>query len=407
MSYTRHLRRLSTSAAAAATAANTTSAAAPSSSVSISKAKSKLQSEFDPDKALEIYTSVSKHDSSPATSRYVQGLAVRRLAKSRRFSDIEALMESHKSDPRIRDEPYLSTLIRSYGCAGMFDHALRTFSEMEQLGTPRSVVSFNALLTACNACKLFDKVPDLFNEMSSTYNIVPDKVSYGILIKSYCEAGSPEKGMGVLREMEEKGVEVTAVTFTTILDALYKSGRSAEAERLWVDMVSKGCELDAAVYNVRLMNAQDTGPESVKKIIEEMNEKGVKPDTVSYNCLVTSYCKAGMMEDAKKVYEGLRGNGCKPNAATFRTLVHYRCEKGQYKRAYWVFKESVRADKIPDFMTLRRLEEGLVEKKYMEEAKGLLRTVKKKFPSSSLNAWKEVEESLGLASAAAACDTAL
>lgn len=107
------------------------------------------------------------------------------------------------------------------------------------------------------------------------------------------------------------------------------------------------------------------------------------------------------MEDARKVYEGLRENGCKPNAATFRTLVYYRCEKGQYKRAYWVFKESVRADKIPDFMTLRSLAEGLVEKKYMVEAKGLLRTVKKKFPSSSLNAWKKVEESLGLASAAA------
>lgn len=401
MASARFLRRLSTSAAAAATTANNASGVVAASSMSISQAKSKLRSEFDPDKALEIYNYVSKHDSNPASSRYARELAVRRLAKSRRFSDIEALIESHKSDPRIKEERYFSTLIRSFGSAGMFDHALKAFSQMEQFGTPRSVISFNALLTACNACKLFDKVPDLFNETSSKYNIVPDKVSYGILIKSYCESGSPEKGTAILRKMEEKGLEVTAITFTIILDALYKLGKSDEAEKLWVEMVSKGCELDSALYNVKLMNARDVGPERVENIIEEMKEKGVKPDTVSYNCLMASYCKAGMMEDARKVYEGLRENGCKPNAATFRTLVHYRCEKGQYKRAYWVFKESVRADKIPDFMTLRSLAEGLVEKKYMVEAKGLLRTVKKKFPSSSLNAWKKVEESLGLASAAA------
>ncbi|KAK4773707.1 hypothetical protein SAY87_028726 [Trapa incisa] len=402
------LRRLSTSvaatAAAAATTVNTTSGMAAAASMSISQAKSKLRYEFDPDKALEIYNSISKDNSSPASSHYAQEVAVRRLAKFHRFSDIEVLLESHKSDPRITEEPYFSTLIRSYGRAGMFEQALKTFSQMEQYGTPRSVLSFNVLLMACNACKLFDKVPNLFNEMSSKYNIVPDKISYGILIKSYCEARSPEKGLALLREMEQKGLEVTAITFTTILDALYKLGKIDEAEKLWAEMVSKGCELDSAVYNIKIMNAQDVGPQTVKDIIEEMKENGVEPSTVSYNYLITSYSKAGLIEDAMKVYEGLRENGCRPNAVTFRTLVRYSCERGEYQRAYGVFKDSVRVNKIPNLMTLRSLVEGLVENKYMEEAKELLSTVKKKFPSPSLNEWKEVEESLELATTGAAGD---
>ncbi|XP_004300620.1 PREDICTED: pentatricopeptide repeat-containing protein At4g36680, mitochondrial [Fragaria vesca subsp. vesca] len=379
----RHIRRLSTTAA--------------QSSISISKAKSKLRSEHDPDKALEIYSSVSDRYSSPTSSRYTQDIAVRRLAKSHRFADIESFIESHKNDPKIKQEPYLSTLIRSYGRAGMFDHALKTYEQMDQLGTPRSSISFNSLLTACNLSKHFDRVPQFFNEIPIKYNVSPDKVSYGILIKSFCEAGKPEEAIETVRVMEEKGVEVTAVTFTTIFNALYKKGNKEEAEKLWDEMVEKGCEVDVAAYNVKIMYAHVNGsPEDVKALIDEMSGAGLKPDAISYTYLMTCYCRCGMMEEAEKVYKGLETNKLNPNAATFRTLVFYLCKNECFERAYRVFKKSVEMRKIPDFNTLRFLAEGLMKKNMRKEAKGLIRTVKKKFPPNVLNAWKKVEEGLGL-----------
>ncbi|CAN1121838.1 Pentatricopeptide repeat-containing protein At4g36680, mitochondrial [Linum perenne] len=389
----RHLRHLNTAAASDAAAA-----AATASSISISKAKSKLRSEHDPDKALEIYSSVSDHYSSPVSSRYAQDLAVRRLAKARRFSDIESLIEAHKSDPKIKQEPFLSTLIRSYGLAGMFDNALATYHQMDQLGTRRSSVSFNALLSACNQSRRFDQVPILFSEIPSKYGVKPDKITYGVLIKSYCASGKPEKGLEILREMEEKGVEVTAVTFTTILDSLYKKGKSEDAERLWSRMAKKGCEVDVAAYNVRIMNAHDKEPEKVKELIEEMSTSGLKPDTISYNYLMTCYCKNGMLEEAQNVYKRLEEYGCKPNATTFRCLIYYLCRNERFEAGYKVFKTSVGHNKIPDFNTLQHLVDGLVKKKKMKAAKGLIRTVKKKFPSNVLNAWRKVEENLGIGS---------
>ncbi|XVF15730.1 hypothetical protein REPUB_Repub09cG0180800 [Reevesia pubescens] len=395
----RHLRHLSTSTAVAANTATS------SSSISISKAKSKLRTEYDPDKAVKIYSSVSKNYSSPSSSRYAQDLTVRRLAKSRRFSDIESLIESHKTDPKISQEPFLSTLIRSYGIAGMLDHAIKTFHQMDQFGTHRSAISFNTLLSACNQSRQFDKVPQLFDEIPKRYvSVSPNKVSYGILIKSYCEAGQPEKGIEVLREMGKKSMEVTAVIFTTILNALYKMGKTEEAEKLWSDMMKTGCELDAACYNVRISNFQDGKPEKIKELIDDMSSLGLKPDTISYNYLMTCYCKNGMLDEAKKVYEGLESNGCNPNAATFRTLVFYLCLNELYEQGYKVFKESVRLHKIPDFNTLKHLVEGLVMNKKIKDAKGLIRTVKKTFPPNFLNAWKKLEEELGLVSGNAGRD---
>ncbi|KAM7524183.1 hypothetical protein LguiA_014085 [Lonicera macranthoides] len=392
----RHARLLSTATAAAT---DTIATATNSTGISISKAKAKLKSEYDPDKALEIYATFADRYTSPISSRYAQDLTVKRLAKSHRFADIETLIESHKTDPKITQEPYLSTLIRSYGLAGMFDHALKTYEQMEQLGTKRSSISFNALLSACNQSKMFEKVADLFDEMPKKYGIIPDRVSYGILVKSYCELRLIESAIERLKEMEEKGVEITAITFSTILHSLYKSGRVDEAEMIWGEMVSKGCAIDVGAYNVKLMYAQGGDVETVKSLIEEMSNLGLKPDTISYNYLMSCYCRNGMMSEAKKVYEGLEGNGCKPNAATFRTLIYYLCRNEQFESGYSVFKESVRVNKIPDFNTLKHLVEGLVKKSNKKDAKGLIRTVKKNFPPNLLNAWKKLEEDLGLVSA--------
>lgn len=397
MTSLRHIRRLCT--AAAAGGSSTTA-----SSISVSKAKSKLRSEFDPDKALEIYSSVSKHYASPVSSRYAQDLTVRRLARSKRFSDVETLIESHKNDPKITQEPYLCNLIRSYGQAGMFDHAMRTFDQMDELGTPRSVISLNALLFACTRSRLYDKVPILFDEIPKKYNLSPDKISYGLLLKSHCDSGSSDKALELLNEMENKGIEVTTVTYTTVLNCLYKQGNAEEAERLWTEMEKKGVELDVAAYNVRITNIYGGDPEKLKELIDGMRDAGLKPDTISYNFLMTCYCKNEMMDEARKVYEGLEENGCNPNATTFRTLIYHLCRSGNFDKGYKLFKESVMVHKIPDFNTVKLLVEGLVKKKKMKEAKGMIRTIKKKFPPNVLRGWKKVEEELGLVAAPLAGD---
>lgn len=387
----RQARHLTAAASSTSTTTTTTT------TISISKAKSKLKAEHDPDKALKIYSSVSDRYISPLSSRYAQEYTVKRFAKSRRFSDIESFLESHKNSPQITQEPFLSSIIRSYGVAGMFDHALKIYHQMDDLGTPRSAISFNVLLSACVHSKLYDRVAQLFDEMPLNYGFLPDKVSYGILIRSYCEIGSPEMAMERLKEMEEKGVEITAVTFTTILHSFYKKGKSDEAEKVWNEMVNRGCGPDVGAYNVKIMNIQGGDPEGVKALIEEMSDAGLKPDTISYNYLMTCYCRNELMDEAQKVYEDLETNRCNPNAATFRTLIFYLCKKGRYETGYKVFKESVRVNKIPDFNTLKYLVEGLVKRSKLKDAKGMSRTVNKKFPPNLVKAWTKLEEELGLA----------
>ncbi|KAL3630311.1 hypothetical protein CASFOL_023295 [Castilleja foliolosa] len=387
-------RRLSTAATSTATVEPLT----------ISQIKNRLRNAYDPDSALEIYSSFTAANdptTSPASTRFVQELTVRRLAKSHRFSDIKNFLESHKSQPQIAQEPFLSSLIRSYGRVGMFENAINTYNEMTDFGTPHTPLSFNALLSACTDSKVYDRVPLYFSEFPSKFGFQPDKFSYGILIKAYCEMGQPEIAMEKLVEMEAKGLETGAVTFTTILHTLYKKGLVDEAVKFWDEMVNeKGVGLDVGCYNARLFHAHSGKPEDVKGLIDEMINAGIKPDTVSYNYLITCYCENGMIDEAMKVYNEdiLKAKGRNPNAATFRTLVFHLCKKGRFVTGYKVFKKSVDARKIPDFNTLKYLLEGLAKDEgHMDEVKGMIRTMNKKFPPELLKCWGKIVEELGLA----------
>ncbi|XP_073017844.1 small ribosomal subunit protein mL103 (rPPR7) [Primulina eburnea] len=376
----------------------TDSAAKP---LTVSSVKNRLKKTYDPDQALKIYSSFTaaaniSYD-NPVSARYAQESTVRRLSKSHRLSDIETFLESHKSLPQITQEPFLSSLIRSYGIAGMFENAFKTYQQMTDLGSPRSAISFNALLKACLHSKLFDRVPGYFDEFPSKFGFLPDKFSYGILIKSYCEMGSPERAMSKLNEMEEKGIEINAATFSPILQALYKQGKGDEAENFWDVMVTKKrCLPDVGSYNVRLMHIQDGDPDAVKGFIEEMSEAGIKPDTVSYNYLITCYLRNGMMDEAKKVYDDLKEKGCHPNMATFRTLIFNLCKHERYVMGYKVFKKSAKVYKIPDFNTLKYLAEGLVKNGHTEEVKDMIQIINKRYPPNMLKAWGKLTVDLGL-----------
>lgn len=367
--------------------------------ISAAVAKFRLLKEFDPDRAVSILSAIDVKSSSVTTARYALDLTVRRLARTRRFSDVEALIESRKSEATSPTEPYVASLILSYGSAGMLDHAIRTFDQVPTLtSAPHSVLSFNALLSACIRAKKSLRVASIFTKLSEEHSITPDCFSYGILIKSLCLNGKVSKALETLQEMVEvKQLEPTIIIYTTIIDSLYKEGKQEEAEELWKKMVEKGCMPDQAAYNVRVMHmAQNGRPEEVLELIKEMEAAGLGPDRITYTYLIDCYFNVGQHEDAIQVYRGLRKKGPKPNAKMFKILLTQLCENEDFDTGLAVFKDSLRFNKVPDFETMKLLVSGLVEVDKVQAAKEVIEKLKKRFPENLVRRWKKVEKELGL-----------
>ncbi|XP_028551106.1 pentatricopeptide repeat-containing protein At4g36680, mitochondrial isoform X2 [Dendrobium catenatum] len=326
---------------------------------------------------------------------------IRRLAKFQRFTDIEALLEPRKlnlpSDSSSR-EPYLASFIIAYASAGMLDHAVRTLDELPRLGSSRTILSLNALLSACNHSKtLSTRVPDLFSNLSRYHSLSPDKISYGILIKSLCLARDSSKALSVLKEMDNKRIEITAISYTTIMDSLYKEGKPEEADRLWKEMRAKGVAPDVAAYNVRAMYwAVNGGPDDVLRLIEEMKADGMEPDIFTYNYLMTCYCKHGRVDNAKRVYRELGQKGCEPNAATYKNLLYSLCKNNDFVGGLEVFEDCVKHRRVPDLGSVMALVKGLMKDSKIRAAKRVVTGLRKKFPEEFSGSWMKLENVVGL-----------
>ncbi|PKU76285.1 pentatricopeptide repeat-containing protein At4g36680, mitochondrial-like [Dendrobium catenatum] len=351
---------------------------------SSSPSNSHCLNDHDPIKTLPL----PKLSSTSTSGRFAVELAARRLSR----------IKFRESNPTVSHESFLSTVILSYGSAHKLDRAIAIFEEIPRLcSAPPTTLSFNALLSSAIRARQHTQVPHLFSLLSQKHKISPDRFSYGVLIKSLCLSGNVENALDIIKEMEEKCVEVTTVIYTTLISAFYKDGKRERAEELWNEMVEKGKDPDLTSYNVKIMHqALDGKVEQVLESISELKAAGLKPDRITYNYLMTCYSKNGRYEDVKQVYEELKSSGYAPNSTTFKVMMNLLCESGDFEAGFDVFMESMKHEKIPDSVTVRALVVGLAKKAKLEEAKMVIRAMRERFPVDMVGEWKIVGKELGL-----------
>ncbi|KAF9613687.1 hypothetical protein IFM89_010129 [Coptis chinensis] len=88
--------------------------------------------------------------------------------------------------------------------------------------------------------------------------------------------------------------------------------------------------------------------EEAEGFFEEMSELGVKPDVVSYNCLVDVYCKNREIDKALKVVEKMRDGGMTPDVYTYTSIIGGLGLVGQPDKARDVLKEMMEYGCYPD-----------------------------------------------------------
>ncbi|KAK9681671.1 hypothetical protein RND81_10G019200 [Saponaria officinalis] len=303
----------------------------------------------------------------------IYDFAIARLADANRHSLIEDILETHKTFKEITGEGYAVRIICLYGNAGMFDHAHKLFDEMPELKCERTVMSFNALLSAGVKSKRFSEVYEIFREYPSKLSIAVDVVSYNTVIHAVCEMGSLSEAMSLLDEMKTNGLRPSVITYNTLLDAFYKKRGFLGGERLWAMMDEDNVCRNIRSYNLTLEALVDQGQLSTALIVfDVLSSEGLNPNLTSFNVFIKGYCDQGNVEEGKKWYNALLESGHVPNRMTFAALVPELCRVGECELAFDLSKKMFKRQFVVDEALLQLVINELVRRSMIVEAKELV-----------------------------------
>ncbi|CAN8287942.1 unnamed protein product [Cochlearia groenlandica] len=322
-----------------------------------------VNDERNPKRIVEKFKKACESDRFRANIA-VYDRTVRRLVAAKRLHFVQEILEEQNKYRDMSKEGFAVRIINLYGKAGMFENAQKVFDEMPERNCKRSVLSFNALLSAYGVSKKFDEVEQLFNELPDKLSIKPDIVSYNTLIKALCHKGSLPEAVALLGEIENKGLKPDIITFNTLLLSLYLNGLFEQGEEIWDKMVvEKNIDIDIRSYNARLLGlAIETKSKELVDLFEDMKASGIKPDVYSFNAMIRGSINQGKIAEAESWYKEIVKHGYRPDKATFALLFPAMCKAGDFESAIELCKEVFSKRYIVALATLQQLVDDLVVK---------------------------------------------
>lgn len=313
------------------------------------------------------------------------------LAKVRQYQIMWDLVNSMRAKSMLNIETFC-IIMRKYTRGRKLDEAIYTFNVMEKYGIPPNLAAFNGLLSALCKSKNVRKAQDIFDNMKDKFT--PDSKTYSILIEGWGKAPNLPKAREIFREMVKIGCDPDIVTYGIMVDILCRAGRVDEALQIVKDMNCKptsfiysvlihtygienriedaidtflemeqnGTRADVAVYNA-LIGAfcKANKLKNVYKVLNEMNCKGIPPNSRTLNIILTSLISSGNTDEAVRVFHKMIKK-CEPDADTYTMMIKMFCEENELKMALKVWKYMKLKRYVPSMHTFSVLINGLCEK---------------------------------------------
>ncbi|CAG8560295.1 8286_t:CDS:1, partial [Scutellospora calospora] len=156
-------------------------------------------------------------------------------------------------------------------------------------------------------------------------NILPNTITYNIMIKAISKLSKSDTAMAIYREMVERNIKRDEKTFTMLFCVCSVRRNVPQAHQFYKFMFNEGLQPDVYTYNAYInviaRNAKDLKElQKAIDVITQMKEKGVKPTLVTYNILIKALQAMGKRTDALHLFNQMELEGIKPNSSTLEGI---------------------------------------------------------------------------------------
>lgn len=266
-----------------------------------------------------------------------------------------------------------------------------------------STFLLNALLNMYVKCGSLVDARQVFDKMHNQ-----DMFTWTIMLAGYAKLGNPKEAYQIYELMRQKGVILDRITFTTVLNVCATLRSLEKGRKVHSDIIKAGVSLDTILentlvdmygkcgsirdgyevfynmaertvvsWNVMIAGAAQNGySEAAFDFFKEMQEGGMKPDTVTYmsvlnacptleqgkllhsdivkagyeldirvgTALVDMYAKCGSLEDALQVFNNLPQR----NVVLWTCMIGAYAQHGEHEKALRLYEQLQNDNVVPD-----------------------------------------------------------
>ncbi|KAL9254541.1 Pentatricopeptide repeat-containing protein [Drosera capensis] len=175
--------------------------------------------------------------------------------------------------------------------------------------------------------------------------IVPNVVTFGILVNNLCKSSRVDQAMVVFERMsmgeDEVKVKRDVVIYNNLIDGLCKVGRHDDCLALMERMMSgseDGCVPNAVTHG-KINNAVE--------LLDKIKDQRLKGTEVTHATLIGAFCSVNNIGRAMRLFDEMKRT-CNPDAIVYYTLISGLCQAGRLEDADRKFEEMKKAGFSPD-----------------------------------------------------------
>mmetsp|Transcript_106338 Transcript_106338/g.167908 ORF Transcript_106338/g.167908 Transcript_106338/m.167908 type:complete len:1010 (+) Transcript_106338:54-3083(+) len=190
--------------------------------------------------------------------------------------------------------------------------------------------AYSALMKVYSYCNMYSKACDLYEQLIAE-GFEPDSMMYGCLMKFSAECGRTDLTRELSAKMPNKKLGVQHY-----MSLIRAAGQNKDVDKAFVvlEQFREAGGLDTALCNAVLDVCSTVGDMGrAWELLRDM-EKNKLADIISYNTLVKGYCMLTDADNAFDVLNSMGNAGLKPNDVTYNCLINLAASAGDFNAAW-------------------------------------------------------------------------
>ncbi|KAK1285161.1 Pentatricopeptide repeat-containing protein [Acorus calamus] len=261
--------------------------------------------------------------------------------------------EEMQGERSVFDGTVCGNLMKGYFGKGLEAEAMRLYEDSVLSGKVRfGAGSYNSVLDALSKNGKHEEALGLFERMKSEHNpprrLTVNLGSFNVVVDLYCDEGRFDDAIEVFRGMGEKKCSPDTMSYNNLIEQLSKNGRMGDAEGFYGEMGERGVNPDEFTYVILVDACFEEGrvDDAVAYFEKLCTTEKLRPNVAAHNKMIHGMIKAGEIDRASGYFDQMAERELEPDFVSFDSLLRAYCDAGRLDEAFGVVKGVFWSEKV-------------------------------------------------------------